>query len=60
MAQEPDIKELASFKELLIANTIQIDTLCRLLIKRGIITEEELYSKLKEVQDEYNKRIGEQ
>ena len=59
MAQEFDMKELASFKELLIANTIQIDTLCRLLITRGIISEEELYSKLKEVQDEYNKRIGE-
>lgn len=60
MGQQPDEKELASFKELLIANTIQIDTLCRILIEKGIITDEELYGKLKQVQDEYNERIGKQ
>ncbi|MGD9162856.1 MAG: hypothetical protein PVG39_30905 [Desulfobacteraceae bacterium] len=60
MGQQFDMKELASFKELLIANTIQIDTICRLLNEKGIIPEEELYSKLKEVQAEYNKRIGKQ
>jgi hypothetical protein len=53
-----DDKELSSFKELLIANTLQIDTICRLLKEKGIITEQELYSKLKEVQDEYNIKIG--
>lgn len=60
MGEQFDVKELASFKELLIANTIQIDTVCRLLVKKGVITEKELYNKLKEVQDEYNKRIGKQ
>ena len=60
MGEQFDVKELASFKELLIANTIQIDTICRLLVKKGVITEKELYNKLKEVQDEYNKRIGKQ
>ena len=60
MEPQLDVKELASFKELLIANTIQIDTLCRLLIEKGIITEEELYSRLKKVQDEYNERMGKQ
>ena len=60
MGQQFDVKELASFKELLIANTIQIDTICRLLNEKGIISEEELYTKLKEVQAEYNKRIGKQ
>ena len=60
MGQQFDMKELASFKELLIANTIQIDTICRLLNEKGIIPEEELYTKLKEVQAEYNKRIGKQ
>ena len=58
MEQQPDLKELASFKELLVADTIQIDTICRLLIEKGIITDEELYSKLKEVQAEYNRKIG--
>ena len=60
MGQQFDMKEMASFKELLIANTIQIDTICRLLIKKGVITEEELYGKLKDVQTEYNKKIGKQ
>ena len=60
MGQQFDMKELASFKELLIANTIQIDTICRLLNEKGVISEEELYTKLKEVQAEYNKRIGKQ
>lgn len=60
MGQDLDVKELASFKELLIANTIQIDAICRLLIEKGIISEEELYGKLKRVQTEYNKKIGKQ
>ena len=60
MEQQVDLKELASFKELLIANTIQIDTICRLLIEKGIFTDEELYSKLKEIQAEYNRKIGKQ
>lgn len=58
--EQIDTKELASFKELLIANTIQIDTICRLLIEKGIITDNELYSRLKEVQTEYNKKVGKQ
>ena len=60
MSEQFDAKELTSFKELLIANTIQVDTICRLLMEKGIISEEEFYSKLKEVQAEYNKRIGKQ
>jgi len=52
------MKELNSFKELLIANTIQVDTICRLLIEKGIISEKELYDRLKKVQAEYNKKIG--
>ncbi len=57
MENQTDGKELASFKELLIADTIQIDALCRLLVEKGIITENELYSKLKDVQAEYNSKI---
>ena len=57
MENKIDEKELASFKELLIADTIQIDALCRLLVEKGILTENELYNKLKEVQAEYNNNI---
>jgi len=55
MAEKLDPKELVSFRELLISNTIQLDTVTRLLIEKGIITEEEIFAKLKQVQSEYQK-----
>ncbi len=55
MAEQLDPEELVSFRELLISNTIQLDTVTRLLIEKGIITEKEFYAKLKEVQSEYQK-----
>ena len=51
-----DPKELVSFKELLMANSIQVDALAQLLIEKGIITEEEFYGKLKAVQADYFKK----
>ena len=55
MTEQLDPNELVSFRELLISNTIQLDTVTRLLIKKGIITEEEIFAKLKQVQSEYQK-----
>ena len=55
MAEKLNEKELVSFKEMLMANSIQVDALCQLLIEKGIITEQEFYTKLKEVQAEYEK-----
>ena len=46
-------KELVSFKEMLLANSIQVDALAQLLIEKGIITQPEFYAKLKRVQMEY-------
>jgi hypothetical protein len=45
-------KDLVTFKELLIANSIQVDTLTQLLIEKGLISQEEFFTKLKEVQSE--------
>ena len=56
MAEKLDEKELVSFEELLRANMIQMDAVTQLLIERGIITEEELYTKLKQVQGDYEIR----
>jgi len=56
MAEKLDEKELVTFKEMLMANSIQVDALAQLLIEKGIITEEEFYRKLKEVQGEYESR----
>ena len=49
-------KDLITFKELLMANSIQVDTLAQLLIEKGLISREEFFRKLKGVQSEYELR----
>jgi bacterioferritin (cytochrome b1) len=56
MAQKLDQDELVSFRELLISNTIQMDTVTRVLIEKGIITDEEFFDKLKQMQMEYKSK----
>lgn len=58
MAQKLNEKELVSFEELLRANSIQVDALSQLLIERGLITEEEFFVKLKQVQGEWESKRG--
>ena len=48
--------DLVSFKELLLANSIQIDALTQLLIESGVFSEERFFAKLKEVQLQYRNR----
>jgi beta-N-acetylglucosaminidase len=45
MAEKLDEKELVSFKEMLMANSIQVDAVAQLLIDKGIITEEDYESR---------------
>ena len=54
MTQGNDAGETVSLEELTFANTIQVDTLAQLLIEKGLISEQEFYSKLKEVQSQYD------
>ena len=56
MAQTLDQDELVSFRELLISNTMQLDVVTRILIEKGIITNDEFFAKLKEVQAEYHSK----
>ena len=56
MAEKLDERELVSFKEMLMANSIQVDALCQLLIEKGLITEQGFFAKLKQVQAEYQKK----
>ena len=56
MAEKLNDKELVSFKEMLIANSIQVDALSQLLIEKAIISEEEFIAKLKMVQMEYERK----
>ncbi len=46
MAQKLDASELVSYKELLLANSIQTDALAQLLIEKGIITKDEFFKNL--------------
>ncbi len=55
MAQALNLDDLVTFKELLMANSIQVDTLAQLMIRKGFITKEEFFDMLKEVQAEYGK-----
>ena len=56
MAQKLDQDELVSFRELLISNTIQLDVVTRVIIEKGIITDEKFFVKLKQVQMEYKNK----
>ena len=54
MAEKLDPKELATFEELLISNSIQIEALTQLLVEKGLFNFEEVFEKLKEVKKNYN------
>ena len=56
MAQKLDPSELVSFKELLMANSMQIDAIAQLLIEKGIFTKDEFFNMLKQVQMDYQRR----
>jgi len=53
MAEKLNNSQPVDFNELLLANTIQIDALSQLLIEKGLITEQEYFTKLKLVQQEW-------
>ena len=56
MAEKLDPSELVNFKELLMANSIQVDAIAQLLIEKGIFTKEEFFDMLKQVQMDYQRR----
>jgi len=58
MASKLAEKEIVTFKELLISEMIQTEALTRLLIEKGIISQEEVTVMLRRVQTEYDKRRG--
>ena len=50
-----DDTELVTFKGLLMANSIEVDTITNLCIQLGIFTEDELYKKLQEIKSDHLK-----
>ena len=53
MARKLDDREVVTFKELLMANSIQVDAAVQLMIEKGFFTKDEFFAKLREVQSEY-------
>jgi len=58
MAEKLNDSETVSFEELLMANVIQLDALSQLLIEKRLITEQEFFTKLKLVQQEWKTKRG--
>ena len=56
MAEKLDEREVVTQQELLMSQVLQLDAVTRLLIKKGVFTESEFFTKLKKVQAEYEKR----
>ena len=53
MGEKLSDKEIIRTEDIVVTQMIQIDTLVQLLIRKGIFTEQEFYTKLKQVQTEY-------
>lgn len=45
-----------TLQEMLMTNTFTVDALVQLLIEKGLITEDEFFSKLQQVQAEYQRQ----
>jgi len=58
MGEKLDQKEITTTEELFWANMYQLDSVVQLLIEKGIITEQEFFTKLKEVQAEWKSKKG--
>ena len=56
MATKVDDKETVSQQDLLIAQMVQIDAVTQLLTGKSIFTEQGFFTKLKQVQAEYQNR----
>ena len=56
MAEKLDQSELDSFREILVANSIQVDAMAMLLIDKGLITKDDFHTKLKQMQVEYRSK----
>ena len=53
MAEKFDPKELVRFQEILMANSIMIETLTQLLMEKGMFSNEEFFEKLTKVKTDY-------
>ena len=52
-----DSKQVVSFEELILSQAVSQDALIRLLIERGIFTQEEFLEKVREVDNERKRKV---
>lgn len=55
MAQKLDPKDIVSVEEVLLAQAIEQEALVNLLVKKGIISKEELLEEIKRLKKKYYK-----
>ena len=56
MAEKLDSKEMVTPDELIYSNMMQIEAITRLLVKKRIITKDELQAEYKELMGEANRK----
>jgi len=56
MAEKLDEKEITTTEELFWKNMYQLDAVTQLLVEKGIFTEQEFFTKLKQVQGEWESK----
>ncbi len=57
VSDDLDLKKAVGFEKLLISNTIQLEAITRLLLRKGIIKEKELLEMMDRIQSEYHSNI---
>jgi len=58
MAEKLDQKEITTTEELFWTNMYQLDAVTQLLIEKRVISEQDFFTKLKQVQAEYESKKG--
>ena len=54
LSEDLDTRKIAGFEKLLVSTTIQLEAITRLLLKKGVIEEEELLKMMNQIQSEYS------
>ena len=56
MTKKFDQEQLVALEELLVSNTVQLDTITKLLVEKGVFTKNEFFDMLKQIQEEFKKK----
>ena len=57
VSEDLDTKKVVGFEKLLVSTTIQLEAITRLLLRKGILKEEEVLETMNQIQSEYHGNI---